>query len=91
MKHIVSALVLGIVMSSCGQSDETTQVKSKKAETTMELSNKEKAAALLTSLETGDQSAVGYINASNYKQHNLAVADGLEGFGAVLQLSLIHI
>lgn len=85
MKHIVSALVLGIVMSSCGQSDETTQVESKKAETTMELSNKEKAAALLTSLETGDQSAVGYINASNYKQHNLAVADGLEGFGAVLQ------
>lgn len=85
MKHIVSALALGIVMNSCGRSDETTEVESKKVETTIELSNKEKAAALLTSLETGDQSAVGYINASNYKQHNLAVADGLEGFGAVIQ------
>ena len=47
--------------------------------------NKEKAAALITSLETGDQSTIAYINPTNYKQHNLSVADGLEGFGAVLQ------
>lgn len=50
----------------------------------MNLSNKEKAVAVLNSIETGDQSAVAHINAKNYTQHNLAVADGLAGFGAVL-------
>ncbi|MEO0473444.1 MAG: nuclear transport factor 2 family protein [Bacteroidota bacterium] len=48
------------------------------------LSNKQKAVAVLESLETGDQTAVSYINPEKYIQHNLAVADGLEGFGAVL-------
>ncbi|MFY0631734.1 MAG: hypothetical protein JXR05_15320 [Flavobacteriaceae bacterium] len=51
----------------------------------MELSNKEKGVALLLSLETGDQTPVGYINPNKYIQHNLGVAGGLEGFGAVLQ------
>ena len=49
------------------------------------MSNKEKVVALLTSLETGDQEPVGYINPNKYIQHNLAVGDGLAGFGAVLQ------
>ncbi|MBI0400046.1 nuclear transport factor 2 family protein [Cyclobacterium marinum] len=48
------------------------------------MTNKEKASALITSLETGDKSTIAYINPTNYKQHNLSVADGLEGFGAVL-------
>lgn len=51
----------------------------------MGLSNKEKAIAVLESLETGDQSAIGYINPNKYIQHNLAVADGLAGFGEVMQ------
>lgn len=51
----------------------------------MELSNKEKGVALLRSLETGDQAPVGYLNANKYIQHNLSVADGLEGFGTILQ------
>ncbi len=55
------------------------------SETNTELSNKDKAIALLQSFETGDQTAVGYINPDKYIQHNLSVADGLEGFGAVLQ------
>lgn len=41
--------------------------------------------ALLESLETGDQTPVSYINPNKYIQHNLAVGDGLAGFGAVLQ------
>ena len=48
------------------------------------MSNKDKVIALLNSIETGDQSAVGYINPTKYIQHNLAVADGLAGFGEVL-------
>lgn len=50
-----------------------------------ELTNKEKAVAVISSMETGDQTAVSYINPTKYTQHNLAVADGLAGFGAVLQ------
>lgn len=51
----------------------------------MEISNKEKVVALLKSIETGDQEPIGYINPNKYIQHNLGVADGLAGFGAVLQ------
>ncbi|MCZ4303924.1 nuclear transport factor 2 family protein [Zoogloeaceae bacterium G21618-S1] len=40
---------------------------------------------LLKSIETGDAKPVAYINPIKYVQHNLAVADGLAGFGAVLQ------
>ncbi|MDX8553397.1 nuclear transport factor 2 family protein [Tenacibaculum sp. 1B UA] len=51
----------------------------------MEISNKEKVIALLKSIETGAQEPVGYINPHKYIQHNLGVADGLAGFGALLQ------
>ncbi|MEM6645969.1 MAG: nuclear transport factor 2 family protein [Bacteroidota bacterium] len=51
----------------------------------MSITNKAKAIALLESLETGDPTPVSYINPTTYIQHNLGVADGLEGFGAVLQ------
>ena len=50
-----------------------------------ELSNQNKAIALLNSIETGDQQAISYVNPERYTQHNLAVGDGLAGFGAVLQ------
>ena len=49
------------------------------------MTNKEKAVALLESLETGAQEPVAYINPNKYIQHNLDVGDGLEGFGAVMQ------
>ncbi|WP_197421584.1 nuclear transport factor 2 family protein [Sphingobium sp. CCH11-B1] len=40
--------------------------------------------ALLKAIETGEGEPVSVINSNSYIQHNLAVADGLEGFGAVL-------
>jgi predicted SnoaL-like aldol condensation-catalyzing enzyme len=51
----------------------------------MNTNNKEKVVALLKSIETGDATPVAYINPNQYIQHNLAVADGLAGFGALLQ------
>ena len=51
----------------------------------MELSNKDKVVALLNSFNTGDQTPISYINPNKYIQHNLGVADGLAGFGAVMQ------
>jgi len=78
-KSILTVVVAGILtLAAC----EYTPINSEK---NVNLSNKEKAVALLNSIETGVQSAVGYINPTTYTQHNLAVADGLAGFGAVLQ------
>lgn len=51
----------------------------------MELTKKEKVVALLNSFNTGDQTPIAYINPNKYIQHNLGVADGLAGFGAVMQ------
>ncbi|MEO1628692.1 MAG: nuclear transport factor 2 family protein, partial [Bacteroidota bacterium] len=36
------------------------------------------------SIETGAKEPISYINPNKYIQHNLGVADGLEGFGAVM-------
>lgn len=47
--------------------------------------NTEKATALLNSFNTGDQAPIAYINPNKYIQHNLDVADGLAGFGAIMQ------
>ena len=52
--------------------------------TPMELSKKDKVVALLNSFNTGDQTPISYINPDKYIQHNLAVADGLQGFGEVM-------
>jgi predicted SnoaL-like aldol condensation-catalyzing enzyme len=46
---------------------------------------KRQVAELLKSIETGDPKPVAVINPRKYTQHNLAVADGLEGFGALLK------
>ncbi len=51
----------------------------------MSTNYKPQVTELLKSIETGDVKPVGYINPGKYIQHNLAVGDGLAGFGAVLQ------
>ncbi|WP_211093372.1 nuclear transport factor 2 family protein [Flammeovirga agarivorans] len=51
----------------------------------MESSNKEKVVALLNSFNTGDPTPISYINPEKYIQHNLAVGDGLSGFGEVMK------
>lgn len=80
MKNLFySPLVLAVLFGTACTSNL------KNMENTMSLSNKEKAVALLNSIETGDQTAVSYVNPAHYTQHNLSVGDGLAGFGAVLQ------
>jgi predicted SnoaL-like aldol condensation-catalyzing enzyme len=46
---------------------------------------KQRAFDLLKSIETGDPAPISAINPQKYIQHNLAAADGLAGFGALLQ------
>ncbi|WED24995.1 hypothetical protein L3Q72_21200 [Vibrio sp. JC009] len=55
-------------------------------EQTETVSNKDKGVALISSIETGAHEPIAYINPNKYIQHNLAVADGLAGFGAVMQM-----
>lgn len=47
--------------------------------------NKQKVVDLLKSIETGDPAPIAYINPNKYIQHNLSAADGLAGFGALMQ------
>lgn len=58
---------------------------SAKQEKQMSSTQKQQVVELLKSIETGNTKPVGYINSNKYIQHNLAVGDGLAGFGAVLQ------
>jgi predicted SnoaL-like aldol condensation-catalyzing enzyme len=51
----------------------------------MPITQKQQVVDLLKSIETGDAKPVGHINPDKYIQHNLAVGDGLAGFGVVLQ------
>ncbi len=83
-KVILSAVVIfGLSLtSSYGQTSKKSKIKK---ENKMEISNKQKVVALIKSIETGAHEPVAYINPEKYIQHNLGVADGLAGFGAVLQ------
>lgn len=86
---IIGAAAFVLILSSCS-SNKTSQTENQDSMSTQtqpetsQLSNKEKAVALIESLENGDRTPVSYINPTKYIQHNLGVADGLEGFGAVM-------
>lgn len=54
-------------------------------EKSMPPSNKEKVAAFLKSIETGDPEPINYVNSDKYIQHNLLVGDGLQGFAKVME------
>jgi predicted SnoaL-like aldol condensation-catalyzing enzyme len=51
----------------------------------MKSEKKQQVTDLLKSIETGDTKPAGVINQRKYTQHNLAVADGIAGFVAVLK------
>ncbi len=80
--NFIIVLLLGLLFGNCGT---TTKNSNSKKVTKMELTNKEKAVALLNSFNTGDQTPISYINANKYIQHNLAVGDGLAGFGEIVK------
>lgn len=68
------------MLAACASNKPTHQ-----QEKTMTTTHKAQVVALLKSIETGDLEPVSSINPKKYIQHNLAVGDGLAGFGAVLQ------
>ena len=84
VKTILTSIALSTLLWSCYTS-KNKEVVINKSKTKMETkSNKQKVVELLNSIENGDTMPVAYINPTNYTQHNLAVGNGLEGFGKVL-------
>jgi predicted SnoaL-like aldol condensation-catalyzing enzyme len=87
MKHkarnatFLSIAAVVAALTGCASNTTTTTIQ----ESIMSANYKSKVTELLKGIETGDAKPVGYINPAKYIQHNLAVGDGLAGFGAVLQ------
>jgi len=79
-KNIIGVLIIALGFIGCTNNNLTISGENRVKE------NREKVVKLLNSIETGNTKPVGYINPNKYIQHNLAVADGLEGFGEVLKL-----
>ena len=81
-KSIISALITSALLGAALVSGNSVAATEKSQG---QVSYKQQAVELVSSIETGDPAPIGYINPNKYIQHNLAVADGLAGFGAVMQ------
>lgn len=73
-------MILGLGLSTASAQNKSISKTKKSAK----MENKQKVVSLLKSIETGAKEPAGYINPNKYIQHNLGVADGIAGFGAVL-------
>ncbi len=80
---VVSTLMSGILLTATPVVIANQSTLTEKNQ--MNISNKDKSVALLQSIESGDQEPVAYVNPNKYIQHNLAVGDGLAGFGEALK------
>lgn len=76
---LASITVAAVTLIACAHQAPNKQEKH------MSSNQKQQVVDLLKSIETGDTRPVAYINPNKYIQHNLAVGDGLAGFGAALQ------
>lgn len=84
LKVLVPLAALGIA-AACASEPVIIEAETETVEVEEALSPAEKVTALLNSFNTGDSAPIAYINPEKYTQHNLDVADGLAGFGAVMQ------
>ncbi len=75
-KTVMSLFLITSVFSGCAISQQIDEGNM--------ITNKQKVVELLNSIENGNTKPAGYINPNKYIQHNLAVKDGLSGFGEVL-------
>ena len=85
LKKRLAVSILPLALGCGGASSTPTPQSASSKDLTMTApSQKAQVVALLRSIETGDAEAVASIDANHYRQHNLAAADGLAGFGALL-------
>lgn len=81
--HIAAATACLYAIAACSTATLPLETPTPKEATLT--TNTDKAIALLNSFNTGDTAPIAYINPDKYIQHNLDVADGLAGFGAIMQ------
>jgi predicted SnoaL-like aldol condensation-catalyzing enzyme len=75
----ISSIVFVTSLSSIFAQSPTSEKELKMSE------RKKQVTDLLKSIETGDAKPAAVVNQNRYIQHNLAVADGIEGFVALLK------
>lgn len=80
------ALLLALAAASLIGTAGAADTPSKPGKDITMTNEKQQVVDLLKSIETGNPAPVASINAGKYIQHNLAVADGLEGLGALLKM-----
>ncbi|MGM0899734.1 MAG: nuclear transport factor 2 family protein [Bacillota bacterium] len=81
-------LVLTILLVACGSNNisEITEKKSSQNQEVNEMTNKEKAVAVLESLESGEKEAIeSFVSSDKYIQHNLNFENGREGLTGSLE------
>ena len=83
MIRMTLLMMFALALNAGGQ--ESKMELQTKSDKKMEITNKQKVVELLKSIETGASGPAAYINPAKYIQHNQDVADGLEGFGVLLQ------
>ena len=76
LKTVVTSALAVAILSGCA-------ISSNKKETVMK-TQEQQAVELIHSIENGNHEPVAYINPNKYIQHNLAVKDGLAGFGEIM-------
>jgi len=54
---------------------------------TMDLTNKEKAVAVLNSFNTGSDAPLSFVNPDKYIQHNLGAPDGFQAFAGMVKMA----
>jgi predicted SnoaL-like aldol condensation-catalyzing enzyme len=82
--HTASALALATAVACGGPATHSPKETTMTSQNTANVDRKQQVRALLESIETGAPGPVATINPDKYIQHNLAVGDGLAGFGALL-------
>lgn len=76
--QLMTLLTAAVALVSCNKKNDSTLTQDSL------MNPKQQVIALLKSIETGDSAPVAFINADKYIQHNLAIKDGLAGFGEAL-------
>jgi predicted SnoaL-like aldol condensation-catalyzing enzyme len=80
-RHLGRTATVALGLAACATGPQLTAPK----EEPMPANRKQQVVDLLKAIETGASGPVAVINPESYTQHNLGAADGLAGFGALLQ------
>ncbi|WP_395845843.1 nuclear transport factor 2 family protein [Cystobacter fuscus] len=81
----LAALTAAVSLSACASSTPTQRTEGTTMTSSTQQNQKQQVVDLLKAIETGEGAPVAVINPDKYIQHNLGAADGLVGFGALLQ------